>query len=258
MPYPLLGLTQVLHAMKPAFPQLTKEQNRLFLVCLCRLTAYWREAPPQQIALNGSPKASLRALWLAASGRGCTLPAAMHCPLPMLHPGEITRLKASIDRFVSGVPLAHLTGWWHFMGLDFLASPEALIPRPETERLGARSRALLKQILQRRGGATIFEPCTGSGNLAIALAHSAPNCRVHAIDLSSDALNLARQNAALHNVSERVEFHAGDLFAPLENLSPLNARADLVVCNPPYISSPKVDARSGEILKFGPRMAFDG
>jgi len=143
------------------------------------------------------------------------------------------------------------------MGLDFQTGPEALIPRPETEYLCSKALELLSGLVHERGCVRVFEPCTGSGNLAITLAYRESACRICATDLSEPALELARKNAARFEVLNRIEFSLGDLFAPLERSVP-DARADLIVCNPPYISSSRLDAMPEELLRCGPRLAFDG
>jgi release factor glutamine methyltransferase len=144
-----------------------------------------------------------------------------------------------------------------FMGLDFLAGPEALIPQKETELLAGVALELLGGLVPERGQATVLDLCTGSGNLAVTLACREKNCRVYATDLSEQAVSLARKNAAHLRVGDRVEILAGDLFAPLARL-PAAAQADLIVCNPPYISSRKVDTLPPDISRRGPRLAFDG
>src|SRR6185295_14540295 len=112
-----------------------------------------------------------------------------------------------------------------FMGLEFQIGPEALIPRPETELLCSKALELLSGLVQDRGEIRILEPCTGSGNLAITLACREPRCRIYATDLSEPALELARRNAANFEVSERIDFSLGDLFASLAR-SVSEARAD--------------------------------
>jgi release factor glutamine methyltransferase len=102
-----------------------------------------------------------------------------------------------------------------------------------------------------------LDVCTGSGNLALALARHEPRCKVVAGDLSPAALGLARRNAEWCGLADRVRFVEGDLFAPFEEAS-LRGSADLVVCNPPYISTAKAAAMPTEIAEFEPRIAFDG
>jgi len=150
---------------------------------------------------------------------------------------------------------ALLAGTKKFMGLDFEISPQALVPRRETELLGNVAVALIQELVSERSGAQVLDLCTGSGNLALALAHHEPLCVMYAADISEDALNLARRNARRLCLETRVEFFAGDLFAALrENL--FERRFDLIICNPPYISSSKLD--QSELTRHEPRVAFDG
>ena len=95
---------------------------------------------------------------------------------------------------------------------------------------------------------------TGSGCLAIALAVKCPAAQIHATDISSDALAVARQNAAQHGVRERIQFHAGDGFAPL----PVGLWCDLIAANPPYIPSAEIATLEPEVRDHDPRSALDG
>jgi release factor glutamine methyltransferase len=99
--------------------------------------------------------------------------------------------------------------------------------------------------------------CTGSGNLALAIAWHEARARVHGADLSADAVALARRNAEHLGLGGRVTFASGDLLAPFDTPE-FRGRVDLLVCNPPYISSGKVDALPAEIGGHEPRLAFDG
>jgi release factor glutamine methyltransferase len=143
------------------------------------------------------------------------------------------------------------------MGLELLAGPEALVPRRETELLGYSALDLVHRTADERGRPLVIDLCTGSGNLALGLAHHEPRCVVIGGDLSADAIGLARRNAEWTSLSGRVNFVQGDLFAPLDTLG-MGGAVDLVVCNPPYISSSKAASMTPEIADFEPRLAFDG
>jgi release factor glutamine methyltransferase len=108
-----------------------------------------------------------------------------------------------------------------------------------------------------QGAITVVDACTGSGNVALAVAHHVPNARVFAADLSEDAVSLARRNAAHLGLDSRTEFRAGDLLAPFDTPQFLG-QVDLLTCNPPYISSAKVEHMPGEIAGHEPHLAFDG
>ena len=226
---------------------------------LAALLADWR---PRLTPLPDKPQetadATLRTLWQLACGRALSLEAALEAgALPPLDAAAEQRLHDLLTRRASGVPLAHLTGRQRFMGLDMLAGPAALIPRTETELLGNAALALVREQVARTGTATVIDVCTGSGNLALAIARHAPAARVQASDLSTDAVELARRNAEFLGVASRVDLRAGDLLEPFDEPA-FHAQVDVLICNPPYISSGKVDTMHHEISAFEPRLAFDG
>jgi release factor glutamine methyltransferase len=222
--------------------------------CLAQLTAAWVGLPDKP---EESPEATLRALWLAAGGDPCSAELAVRRGLPLLDAAGTETLEALVRRRLSGVPLAHLTGRQSFMGLELLAGPEALIPRRETELLATAALERLEGTVAERGGALVLDVCCGSGNLALALAHHVPQCTVIGGDLSPDAVRLAEGNAELTGLGRRVRFVQGDLFAPFEAAG-LGGAADMIVCNPPYISTAKAAAMPAEIAAYEPRLAFDG
>lgn len=141
-----------------------------------------------------------------------------------------------------------------FMGLAFPVLADVLVPREETELLAETALGLLRE---RAGPARVVDMCCGSGNLAIALAVHAPHARVIGCDLTAGSVSAARANAARLGVAERVEILRGDLFEPLEGRL-LDGRIDLVVSNPPYISSGRLATDRAHLLEREPREAFDG
>lgn len=199
-------------------------------------------------------EATLAALWLAAAGQPCSAAAAAVRPLPALDPAAQARLAGLVTRRLGGVPLAHLTGRQRFMDLDLLAGPEALIPRAETELL---ARTALAHLADAGTNPCVVDVCTGSGNVALAIASHAPHARVAAADISDEAVALARRNAGALGLAARVDFRVGDLLAPFEEPGYLG-RVDVLTCNPPYISSAKVDGLPRETGAHEPRLAFDG
>lgn len=199
---------------------------------------------------------TLRALWHLAAGRPLSVAAAEEAPLPVLDAAAESRLQALVEKRLAGVPLAHLSGRQRFMGLEMRVGPEALIPRLETELLARTALALLLDAAM-PGTPRVLDICTGCGNLALALAHHAPQAKVHAADLSADAVALAGLNAAQLGLAGRVDWRSGDLLAPFDEPT-FHHEIDLLVCNPPYISSKKVESMSDEISLHEPRLAFDG
>ncbi|HEX3140340.1 MAG TPA: peptide chain release factor N(5)-glutamine methyltransferase [Rhizobacter sp.] len=201
-----------------------------------------------------TPAATLKVLWHLAAGQALSIEAAEEMPLPELDDAAQARLAELTAQRLSGTPLAHLSGRQRFMRLEMLAGKDALIPRRETELLGQAALDLLQGMA---GSPCVLDVCTGSGNLALAIAHHAPQARVLAADLSAEAVALAARNAAHLGLGQRVEWRCGDLLEPF-NEAPFHGAVDLLVCNPPYISSQKVDTMAGEISGYEPRLAFDG
>jgi len=153
---------------------------------------------------------------------------------------------------VSEVTQAYARGTQLFMGLELEVAPGALVPREETELLAR----LALEVATTLGPAPIIvDMCTGSGNLACALGTALPAAKIWACDLTSDCVELSRRNVARHGLAERVQVRQGDLFAALSG-DELEASVDLVVCNPPYISTGKLAERDD--LAIEPKEAFDG
>lgn len=205
-----------------------------------------------------SAASTLAALWRSAAGAPCSARLAGQGALPALDAAGLDRLDGLIARRLAGEPLAHLVGRQRFMELEMLAGPEALIPRAETELLGRAAVAALRELVAapREAPPVVVDVCTGSGNLAIALAAHVPGARVLASDLSAEAIGLARRNAAFVGVADCVAFRIGDLLQPVS--AEFAGAVDLLVCNPPYISSGRVDALPVETGVHEPRLAFDG
>lgn len=157
--------------------------------------------------------------------------------------GAAEAFAALLERRLRREPLAYLTGEQEFWSLRFAVTPAVLIPRPETE--------LLVELAQRLQPAPrqVLDVGTGSGCIAVALARELPRAQLTAVDLSAEALAVARRNAAAHGVAPRIEFAAGDVYAGL----PPAAAFDLIVSNPPYLAPG--DAASPEI-DFEPRTAL--
>ena len=136
-----------------------------------------------------------------------------------------------------------------FMEVELLVERGVLVPRAETELLGATALEVLPQ------NARIIDMCCGAGNLACALASRAPASRVWASDLTEACVSLAKRNAAHVGAADRVTVVQGDLFSGLQGLE---GTIDLIVCNPPYISQAKLAGERAALLRNEPREAFDG
>ncbi|HJU99058.1 MAG TPA: peptide chain release factor N(5)-glutamine methyltransferase [Burkholderiaceae bacterium] len=155
---------------------------------------------------------------------------------------EAQRLAALVQRRLAGEPVAYIIGQREFFGLPFEVSPAVLIPRPETELLVE----LALERLPPQG--SVLDMGTGSGAIAVALAHSRPDAAVTALDVSADALAVARRNASANGA--RVTFLQSDWYGALAQ-----QRYDLIVSNPPYIASGDRHLGEGD-LRFEPAGAL--
>jgi len=172
-----------------------------------------------------------------------------------------------IARRASGVPTQHLTGHQEFWGLDFEVTPEVLIPRPETEhvievaleRLGIRSEA---DSPRRKIEFRIADVGTGSGCIAIALAHELPAARIVATDISAATLEVARRNAARHGVASRIDFiecNLADFLVHESRITSHESRSlDLIASNPPYIGLREAATLPREVREHEPAAALFG
>lgn len=200
---------------------------------------------------------TLRALWLASSGVFKSAEASEGLQLPELSEKEIDKLEELIKQRIENVPLAYLTGRQRFMGVELLADKRALIPRKETEILGGKALELSRTITEVQKPALVIDTCCGAGNLGCAIAYHNSDVKVYATDLSPEAVELTKDNINFLNLSGRVEAMQGDFMAAFEDDN-FYEKVDLIVCNPPYITSAKVKKMDSEISSFEPELAFDG
>lgn len=230
------------------------DQDYLYESLLQEISEGWQGLPDKP---DETPRSTLNTLWELASGTALTMPEAGEQVLPALDLEARERLQGYIRKRLEGIPLAYITGRQSFLGLDLLAGPEAMIPRRETEIVGRAAIEAARELAAQRGEIRVVDLCTGSGNLALAVAWYESQSRVTGVDLSEEAVCLARRNADYLQVDDRVDFVCGDLFTPLDSPEYLD-RLDLLICNPPYISSAHVDRMPEEIRGHEPRLAFDG
>jgi release factor glutamine methyltransferase len=141
---------------------------------------------------------------------------------------ELDAYRSLIARRGKGEPVAYLVGHKEFMGLDFEVTPEVLVPNPDTEVMVQRAVAIAREA---DGPLRIADVGTGSGNIAIAIAHYAPNTEVWASDISREAIDVAARNVTRHHLDSRVHLVCGDL------MDPLPGELDLVCANLPYVDS---------------------
>lgn len=141
-----------------------------------------------------------------------------------------------------------------FLGIEMLCGPGVLVPRPETELL---ARVAIDAVRQAGEASRVIDMCCGAGNLACAIAVHVPGAHVWASDLTDSCVRQARDNVMHLGLGDRVQVVQGDLFAGLEGRG-LEGSVDVLVCNPPYISSKRLEDERAPLLEHEPREAFDG
>jgi release factor glutamine methyltransferase len=161
---------------------------------------------------------------------------------------EQARYQEVLGQRSQGIPAQYITGHQEFWGLDLIVSPAVLIPRPETEHVIETVFELNHGLGSSGGFRRIVDVGTGSGAIALALAKGLPQAEIHATDISPAALEIARANAARHQLEGRIHFHEANLF---DGLSAKDF--DLVVSNPPYVG--ECEEVELEVRKFEPRAA---
>jgi release factor glutamine methyltransferase len=164
------------------------------------------------------------------------------------------RYLSLIDRRAAGEPAQYLIGYQEFYGLNFVVSPDVLIPRPETEFLVERVLKLVSE--GELDSPMIVDVGTGSGCIAVTLAVKLQRARVIATDVSGSALQIASTNAADHGVTDRIEFLEGDLLDPLD--SRFLESVDIVASNPPYVEERGRDELQREVRDWEPQSALFG
>jgi release factor glutamine methyltransferase len=164
---------------------------------------------------------------------------------------EIEKFNQYMEERISGRPVQYIIGMVEFFGLEFKVDQRVLIPRPETE-------ALVEVVIEKLANnenPKIIDLGTGSGAIAISLARNLKRSFIYAIDLSKDALVMAKENAIRNKVENKIEFFCGDLFEPLKNKN-LGGQIDCVVSNPPYVTKDEFERLPKEIKDYEPIVAL--
>jgi release factor glutamine methyltransferase len=157
-----------------------------------------------------------------------------------------------LERRYQGEPIQYITGVTEFYGLPFRVTPDVLIPRPETELLVESVINLVEHLQAPR----IVDVGTGSGAIAVALANQLPAAQITAIDISPQAIDVARQNAGRNSVSDRITFLKGDLLAPFAAHQSAARQFDIVVSNPPYVPATDRPSLAVEVREHEPALAL--
>lgn len=202
---------------------------------------------------KGSDSARLDAEVLLAHARGCPR-IELYTAFEDEASEELrTAFRELVQRRAAGTPVAYLVGHREFFSLSFNVTPDVLIPRPETELMVVRALDLAKEY-PAEAELNIADVGTGSGILAVCCAKHLPGSSVTAIDISTAALEVARQNAVKHDVSERIQFIESDLFAKVGE----GPTFDLILSNPPYVASKEMPGLDREVRDHEPHLALDG
>lgn len=162
---------------------------------------------------------------------------------------ELAAFREMVRRRASREPTQYITQKQEFWSLEFEVNPSVLIPRPETELLVEKA---LEYITE---GSSVLDLGTGSGAIAVSLAHERSNARIFATDRSFEALEVAKRNAVRHRVRDRIFFAAMDLFS---GFSPTRISFDLILSNPPYIGDVEFPTLAPEVAFHEPQAALLG
>lgn len=160
------------------------------------------------------------------------------------------RFRDLVKRRSEGAPVAHLVGRKEFFSLSFAVGPAVLIPRPDSEFVVVEFVSAFKEAPAPR----LLDVGTGSGCLVLACLHAQKSATAVAVDLSEEALAVARSNAESLGLADRVEFRLGSLFDPVADLGPFDA----IVSNPPYIKTSAIPTLDPGVSNHEPRLALDG
>jgi release factor glutamine methyltransferase len=200
------------------------------------------------LASRGADSARLDAEVLLAHVRGCPRIALYTAFDEVVAEAERTRFRELVRRRGAGEPVAYLVGSREFFSLPFTVTPAVLVPRPETEGLVVRVIDLCKPVAAPR----IVDVGTGSGAIAVTLAKHLPRARIVATDVSAEALEVARANAARHGVAERITFVACDLLDDPAAAGPW----DVIASNPPYVREDEFESLPPDVRLYEPRGAL--
>ncbi len=179
---------------------------------------------------------------------------------------KIENLKFKISQRIKGKPIAYITGHKEFYGLDFIVNKNTLVPRPETEMLVENVLHFIQDTRYKIQDTRIVDVGTGSGNIIISLAKNAKNFKFqisnfkfYGIDISAEALKVAKKNARLHGVEKKIKFLQGNLLEPfLRNIKPsvTSHHSLIITANLPYLSKEIYQSAPIDVKKYEPKSAL--
>jgi release factor glutamine methyltransferase len=211
------------------------------------LVSIWTEAR-RELEAAGIEYPVFDARLLVEAGAGVARLDIITDPRRALSEAQATAVRALVARRAAREPVSQILGRKAFWNLDFAVTRDVLTPRPETELLVA----LALELIPADASARILDLGIGSGAILLSILAERPNAHGVGIDLSADALAVARANTDALGLSARAEFHHGGWDAPL------GGRFDFVLSNPPYIPSAEIDTLEPEVARYEPRIALDG
>jgi release factor glutamine methyltransferase len=165
---------------------------------------------------------------------------------------QLDQLHELVKRAGLHEPVSYLTGKAEFYSIELDITADCMIPRPETELLVQRA---IEYLRTRSGVQYVCDLCTGSGCIAVAIAKNFPDARITATDISAAALEVAARNVEKHRLTERVRLLRGDLFEPVIQQLDVS-QFDLIVCNPPYVSTAEYENLDKNIKDYEPESAL--
>lgn len=197
---------------------------------------------------HGSDTPRLEAEILLSHARGCPRIQLYVQYDRLVSDDERSAMRDLVRRRAQAEPVAYLVGHREFFGMDFRVTRDVLIPRPETETLVLELITAAKLWVAPR----VLDVGTGSGCIAVAAGVNLPGAAVTAIDVSPAALEVARDNAARHGLSERIRFLEGSLLAPL----PPGEQFDVIASNPPYVADGEMETLPPDVRLHEPHLAL--
>ena len=199
---------------------------------------------------HGSDTARLDAEVLLAHARGCSRIQLYTAYDEILPDAARQKMRDLVKRRVNAEPVAYLVGTKEFYSLAFEVNRDVLIPRPDTELLVMEALRLVKEVTT----PAILELGVGSGCVSTAIAVNSKTVRVVGVEISPTTMAVAQRNLERHKVADRVELRCGDLFGPLKQ----GEMFDVLVSNPPYISTDEIETLSPQVKNHEPHQALDG
>ncbi len=163
-----------------------------------------------------------------------------------LNKEQYKKYQQYINRRITREPVSYILGNTEFMGLPFKVDNNVLVPRQETELIVEQANEFIKQ----NNMSTVLDLCTGSGCIAVSVAKYNPNISVTAVDISSKALSVAKENSTINNVNNQIKFIESNMFSNI-----IDKKFDIIISNPPYVTANEYKSLEKEIF-FEPKIAF--